>query len=93
MDEEKNTAQAENSTETDVNNEGAGTESDSHADLDFILDIRIFLTLRTAGHVLLDKLYHAGWSHGLILDMQIPLLGQSQQSFTLHNILLMLTWD
>jgi len=45
MDEEKNTAQAENSTETDVNNEGAGTESDTHADLDFILDIPLELSV------------------------------------------------
>jgi len=45
MDEEKNTAQAENSTETDVNNEGSGTESDTHADLDFILDIPLELSV------------------------------------------------
>lgn len=45
MDEEKNTEQTENSTEKDVKKEGAVKESDTHADLDFILDIPLELSV------------------------------------------------
>jgi flagellar motor switch protein FliN len=45
MDEEKNTEQVENSAETNGKDEGMGAEGDAHADLDFILDIPLELSV------------------------------------------------
>ena len=45
MDEEKNIAEAENKMETDVKQESPAAEGDTHADLDFILDIPLELSV------------------------------------------------